>query len=82
MASEVRTTTTLIVRGLDPEIHARLRIEAARHGRSMEAEVCAILQEHLGPHTDQRGLASRIHERFVGIEGETGLDLIDPWNQS
>jgi len=29
---------TLTIRGLDPVAHARLRVEAARHGRSVEAE--------------------------------------------
>ena len=38
---------TLTIRGLDPVTHARLRVEAARHGRSMEAEVRAILHERL-----------------------------------
>lgn len=67
---EVRATATLTVRGLSPEIHARLRVEAARHGRSMEAEVRAILEERLNPQDTQRGLGSRIHQRFAGLEGE------------
>ena len=70
---EARTTATLTVRGLDPDIHARLRVEAARHGRSMEAEVRAILQERLGLDPGQRGLGSKIHGRFAGLEGE--LDI-------
>ena len=35
--------------------HARLRVEAARHGRSMEAEVRAILQERLMLSSGERG---------------------------
>ena len=58
---------------LDPETHARLRIEAARHGRSMEAEVRAILTERLAPGAAERGLGSRIHARFAGLEGELQL---------
>jgi antitoxin FitA len=58
---------TLTIRGLDPVTHARLRVEAARHGRSMEAEVRAILQERLTPAPDERGLGSRIHARFEGL---------------
>ena len=65
---------TLTIRGLDPVTHARLRVEAARHGRSMEAEVRAILEEQLTPHADERGLGSRIHARF---EGAGELDLPD-----
>jgi hypothetical protein len=67
---EVRAITTLTIRGLDDETHARLRIEAARHGRSMEAEVRAILRERLTPRNSYRGLGSKIHKRFADIEGE------------
>jgi antitoxin FitA len=67
---EVSAAATLTIRGLDPETHARLRIEAARHGRSMEAEVRAILQEWLTPQNSERGLGSKIHERFAGLEVE------------
>lgn len=62
--------TTLTIRGLDPDTHARLRIEAAHHGRSMEAEVRAILRERLTPQSSERGLGSKIHERFAGLGGE------------
>jgi plasmid stability protein len=61
---------TLTIRGLDPKTHARLRVEAARHGRSMEAEVRAILEERLTPGADERGLGSRIRARFHGLEGD------------
>jgi plasmid stability protein len=65
---------TLTIRGLDADIHARLRVEAARHGHSMEAEVRAILQERLAPRGAGRsGLGSRIRERFAGMEGELQL---------
>jgi len=65
---------TLTIRGLDEEIHARLRIRAAQHGRSMEAEVRAILAECLAPHAPDFGLGSRIHARFAGLGG-VDLDL-------
>jgi len=64
---------TLTIRGLDPETHARLRMEAARHGRSMEAEVRAILRERLAPGVGERGLGSHIRARFAGIEGDLEL---------
>ena len=35
----------MTIRGLDDEVRDRLRIRAAQHGRSMEAEVRAILTE-------------------------------------
>jgi antitoxin FitA len=64
---------TLTIRGLDPVTHARLRVEAARHGRSMEAEVRAILQERLMPGSAERGLGSHIRARFQGLEGDLEL---------
>jgi plasmid stability protein len=64
---------TLTIRGLDPVTHARLRVEAARHGRSMEAEVRAILQERLMQSPAERGLGSRIRARFQGLEGDLEL---------
>ena len=64
----------LTVRGLDHETKTRLRIRAARHGRSMEAEVRAILHDVLAEQElpQDTGLGSRIHARFAAIGG---LDL-------
>ncbi len=59
----------LTIRGLDEETHARLRVEAARHGRSMEAEVRAILRERFATPAPERGLGTRIHERFAALGG-------------
>ena len=64
---------TLTIRGLDPVTHARLRVQAARHGRSMEAEVRAILHERLMQSTGERGLGSRIRARFQGLECDLEL---------
>ena len=61
---------TLTIRGLDPVTHARLRVEAARHGRSMEAEVRAILTDRLRHGPAEHGLGSRIRARFEGLEGD------------
>jgi antitoxin FitA len=69
----VATMPTLTIRGLDAVTHARLRVAAARNGRSMEAEVRAILAEHLAPREEARGLGSRIHARFAGLDDS--LDL-------
>ncbi len=38
----------LNIRNLPEEVHARLRVRAARNGRSMEAEARAILAEACG----------------------------------
>jgi antitoxin FitA len=34
---------SLTIRGLDAETHTRLRVAAARHGRSMESEAPGVL---------------------------------------
>lgn len=41
---------TLTVRNLSDAVHRALRSRAARHGRSMEAEVRAILESEVSPH--------------------------------
>ena len=64
----------LTVRGLDDETKARLRVRAAQNGRSMEAEVRAILQDSLSEQSTFGGLGTRIHERFTA-EGGVDLDL-------
>lgn len=69
---------TLTVRGFDDELHARLRVRAAQHGRSMEAEVRAILGEQLSDESSygsSAGLGSRIHARFAEVDG---IDLDVP----
>jgi antitoxin FitA len=65
---------TLTVRGLDDATKTRLRVRAAHHGRSMEAEVRAILEDALPSETTSSGLGSRIHARFAAIGGAE-LDL-------
>lgn len=60
---------TLTIRGLDEDTHARLRVRAAQHGRSMEAEVRAILAEYLASPAPESGLGSRIHARFAALGG-------------
>lgn len=56
---------SLTIRGLDDETKARLRVRAARHGRSMESEVRAILHDALAPPAGTGGLGTRIHARFA-----------------
>jgi antitoxin FitA len=64
--------STLTVRNLDEDLKTRLRVRAAQHGRSMEAEVREILRESLAP-SQPRGIGSRIHARLAGL----GLDEIE-----
>lgn len=66
---------SLTIRGLDDETHARLRVIAARHGRSMEAEVRNILREHLAAPEHGDGLGTDIHALFAAIGGADDLAL-------
>jgi antitoxin FitA len=50
------TMNQLIVRNLEEEVVRELRVRAARHGRSAEAEHREILREALLPAKDRRSL--------------------------
>ncbi len=63
----------LTIRNLDDSLKARLRLNAARHGCSMEEEVRRILRRALIPKED-KGLGSSIHEKFASFGG-VELDL-------
>ncbi|MGH2853661.1 MAG: FitA-like ribbon-helix-helix domain-containing protein [Solirubrobacteraceae bacterium] len=67
--TKVTAMATLTIRGLDDETKTRLRVRAARHGRSMEAEVRAILEDALPFESSSGGLGSRVHARFAAIGG-------------
>ena len=60
---------TLTIRDLEEELRAKLRVRAASHGRSMEAEVRAILRTALTRTVSDAGLGSRVHQRFAAIGG-------------
>lgn len=63
--------STLTIRNIDDDIKERLRIQAARHGRSMEEEVRIILKRSVGgPNGAQVWALSR--QLF---SGEQGLEL-------
>jgi len=66
----------LVVRHLEEDVKARLRQRAARHGRSMEAEVREILRHAVREDTGPgMGLGSRIAARFAGIGLKEGEDI-------
>jgi antitoxin FitA len=62
------------IRNLDDRVKERLRVRAARHGRSMEAEVRAILTEAVSEPDRAPGLLDAIHDRFSELGG-VELDL-------
>jgi plasmid stability protein len=58
---------SLTVRNLPEETHRALRVRAARHGRSTEAEVRAILEETVRP-AERIKIGTELHR----IAQETG----------
>ena len=63
---------TLTIRVLDERTKTRLRIQAARHGRSMEEEARTILRNAIEaghPVFGGEGLGSRIHAHFAQLGG-------------
>ncbi len=69
--SEVTPTASLNIRQLDPALKERLRIRAAHHGHSMEAEARAILKGVLMEKQPVTGadLATAIRRRFTPLGG-------------
>lgn len=61
------------IRGLDERVKDRIRVRAARHGRSMEAEMRAILTEAVSE-PEGRGLFGELLDRF-GALGGVELDI-------
>jgi plasmid stability protein len=57
------------IRNLDDHVKERLRIRAARHGRSMESEIRAILVEAVREPDDADGLFQAMLDRFGEIGG-------------
>ncbi len=68
--------SVVTVRNLPEETHRALKLRAARHGRSTEAEIRAILDEAVRPRTRVMigtELAA-FAERFGGVEAEVERD--------
>lgn len=57
----------LTVRNLDPEVKAQLRQQAARHGRSMEAEARAVLTAAVMTHDAQPDLVTSALRHFADV---------------
>ena len=60
----------ITIRNLDEKTKARLRLRAARHGRSMEEEARTLLRAALKEDAPpERNLGRAIHERFRKLGG-------------
>jgi antitoxin FitA len=70
---------TLTIRNVDAALKERLRVRAARHGRSMEAEVRTILGEAVARENEpaEPNLAEAIRRRFAPLGG-VDLELPPP----
>lgn len=62
------------IRNLDDDVRERLRIRAARHGRSMESEIRVILEDAVRDPRQSVGLMQTLVDRF-GELGGVELDL-------
>lgn len=62
------------IRNLDDDVKERLRIQAARHGRSMESEIRVILEDAVRDPRQSVGLMQTLVDRF-GELGGVELDL-------
>ena len=61
---------SLSVRDLDDSVREKLRVRAAAHGRSMEAEVRAILSDAVEPESrSQTPWLLRLHEAGQAVGG-------------
>jgi plasmid stability protein len=61
---------SMTIRGIDEKLKSRLRIQAARHGRSMEDEARDILRSALSREpTQSRGLVEAIRARVESLGG-------------
>jgi plasmid stability protein len=63
------TVSAVSIRNLDDRVKERLRLRAARHGRSMEAEVRVILTEAVREAGDEEGLVPVLMNRFAELGG-------------
>lgn len=59
----------LSIRDLDDEVRERLRVRAAAHGRSMEAEIRDILTDAVSKPDESRGLLATLLDRIGDIGG-------------
>ena len=57
------------IRKLDDDVKERLRVRAARNGRSMESEARAILVEAVSEPDPDGGLLGALMDRFGAIGG-------------
>ncbi len=60
---------TIMIRNLDETTKTNLRLQAARHGLSMEEEARRLLRKAVNPATPSEGLGTRLQRRFAALGG-------------
>lgn len=65
---------SLTIRNLPEETHRALRIRAAQHGRSTEAEIRAILEDTVRPAARMK-IGSVIHQIGLEVGGMDDLEI-------
>lgn len=60
---------TIMIRNLDEATKANLRLQAARHGHSMEEEARQILRVAVQTTMTGEGLGTRLQRRFAALGG-------------
>jgi len=60
---------TLMIRNLDETTKANIRLQAARHGISMEEEARQLLRKAVNPAVLSEGLGTRLQRRFGALSG-------------
>jgi plasmid stability protein len=74
MQQGIANMATMTIRNIDPAVKERLRLQAARHGHSMEAEARAILRSALDRPGRPETLTGIMRELF-GPEHGVELEL-------
>jgi len=65
---------SLTIRNLPEETHRALRVRAARHGRSTEAEVRAILEDTVRP-AERLKIGTELHRIGQEVGGMDDLEI-------
>jgi antitoxin FitA len=69
-ASDTIPISSITIRNLDPAVKERLRVRAAQHGHSMEAEARDIISSAVGAERPREvNLAEAIRRRFAPLGG-------------
>lgn len=61
---------SLTIRNFDDQLKAMLRLQAARHGCSMEQEARDILRRAVQAQPAGAGFAQKIHQRFAELNAD------------